>query len=647
MRSPILPLFLAGLVIGGCGRQEEAVEPDSLPASELKLLARQTASLRTAIADAGRGELFAPSDLAVSVSEEAVQKALSQAFPIERPVGAEFRGRIDRALVSFRSMQGSVRLEGRVWAISDPATYADLVLLGGIHDVEVDESSGMLTAEIVLDGWDVERAAAAGAEMDWIKDLVRLLGVRGLAALRDLVPAVRIPVGVEKGIDLPGISGGVVTIPAGRLPLDARVSRVLPLSGRLWAMIHVTTSGWERVNAVPPPAPGPKRGSGPVTGKRRVSSGPEPSEAPPLTPEAARQRVKALKAERLRLQDELRALLPDDARLLDAPRGDVLLGLPASMVESIVSEALLGPLRNVRLSLKDVMKLERADDVQTRTFLGKMTLGRYALTVNVQEVNAVMKPRTPKLSFGSNRVAIDLPVSVEAGEVKAKLLFKWDGRNLAGVVCGDLSSEHDLRAAVPPVLVRLRGRFDLEALGEQLVVTPRIAPIQVVFKVEPRQSTRDLVDHLIDSKNAVCAAALRKAEVGRKVRDLVSRDFKVTLPTSWLHPMALPASFRDTLDVQGTSAGIVITPTGVSITRTRIWYGANLALRKQRPQAGASPQHAGPRVKRNVAPDPTPEDSVQIRPPWASTMRLARESPTPVPSALGSSFSKILKMRSA
>ena len=232
-------------------------------ASEMKLLERQVSSLRAAIADAKKGELFAAGDVAVSVSDEAVEKAVSQALPIERPVSAEFRARIDRALVSFRSMQGSVRLEGRVWAVKDPGTWADLILLGGIHEVEVDRS-GSLSAEIVLDGWDVKRVAAGGAEMDWMKGLVRLLGERGIASLRDLAPAVHIPVGIEKGIDLPGVSGGAVTIPAGRLPLDARVSRVLPLSGRLWAMIHVRTSGWERVPAVPPPStPSRRGGAGP------------------------------------------------------------------------------------------------------------------------------------------------------------------------------------------------------------------------------------------------------------------------------------------------------------------------------------------------------------------------------------------------
>jgi hypothetical protein len=496
-------------------------------------------------------------------------------------------------------MQGSVRLEGRVWALSDPGTWADLALLGGIHDVEVDESSGILTASIVLDGYDVQRASAVGAEMDWIKDLVRLLGDRGLASLRDLVPAIRIPVGIEKGIDLPGVSGGAVTIPAGRLPLEARVSRVLPLSGRLWAMIHVTTTGWVRASAFTPmaaaskeaprpgaDAPASRRPAAPGADRRR-----EPSEL--MTPEAARRAIEALKADRAGLQDELRRLLPEDARLMETPPGDVLIGLPSTLVEEVASEALLGPLRNVRLSLKDVVKVERSDEVQTKTFLGTMTLGRYDLTVHVQEVNAVMKPKTPKLVFGSNRIAVELPVSVEAGDVKAKLIFKWDGRNLAGVVCGDLSGEHDLRASVPPVRVRLRGRFDVEAKGEQLLVKPRLAPVELAFRVEPRQPTWDFVDELIESKNAVCEAALRKAQVGQKVRDLVSRGFKVTLPTHWLREMALPASFRDTVEVSGTSAGLAITPTAVSITKTRIWYGANVTLRKQRGKARAVPSTPG------------------------------------------------------
>lgn len=294
-----------------------------------------------------------------------------------------------------------------------------------------------------------------------------------------------------------------------------------------------------------------------------------------------RLRIEGLKAERARLQEELRSSLTDDAKLVDAPSGAVLIGVPATLVESIVSEALTGPLRNVRLTLRDVVRVERKDTIRAKTFLGMMTLGHYALTVNVKEVVAVMKPLSPKLTFGGNRIAIDLPVSVEAGAVKANLHFKWDGRKLAGVVCGDLTSDHDLRATVPPVAARLRGRFDLEARGEKLIVKPVIAPVDLAFKVEPQQRTWDFIDELIESKNAVCEAALRKAAVGQKVKDLVARGFKVRIPNNWLHAMTLPASFRDTLDLKGATAGLAVTPAGVSITKTRIWYGADLALRRQ------------------------------------------------------------------
>lgn len=224
------------------------MDADSPLASELKLVDRQVKGLKEAIADARRGELFPGGDIAVGVSEAVVQSTIAQALPIEQRVAQNFRARIERTTVSFRSMQGSIQLEGRIWAVAEPGTWAELVLLGGIQDVQVEKETGVLRAEIALDGWDVKRAATLGEEAAWIKGLVRLLGERGLTALRDLVPAVRIPVGVEDGLDLPGASGAF-TIPSGRLPFDAAVSRVLPLSGRLWVMVHVATPGWQKTDA--------------------------------------------------------------------------------------------------------------------------------------------------------------------------------------------------------------------------------------------------------------------------------------------------------------------------------------------------------------------------------------------------------------
>jgi hypothetical protein len=299
------------------------------------------------------------------------------------------------------------------------------------------------------------------------------------------------------------------------------------------------------------------------------------------TVEEARRRIETLKAERESLQEELRNAMPEDARLAGAPVGGVLIGLPSRLVEGIVSEALSGPLRNVRLLLNDVVKVERSDVIRTRTFLGGMTLGKYDLFVNVQEVEAFMRPGKPKLAFGANRIAFELPVRVESGNVKAKIVFKWDGRRLAGVVCGDLNNEHELRATVPAAELILRGRFEVEARGEELVVRPVIAPLEMSFNVDPPQKTWDFLDDLIESKNVVCEAAIRRAAVGQKVKDLVARGFKFRLPTDWVRSIRLPASFRNSFEVKGTSAGLAIIPRGVSITRTRIWYGADVTLRKE------------------------------------------------------------------
>ena len=305
------------------------------------------------------------------------------------------------------------------------------------------------------------------------------------------------------------------------------------------------------------------------------------SPAAPPSGGDSRVRIEALKAERTRLQEELRAALTDDARLIGAPGGGVLIGVPASLIESIVGEAVAGPLRNVRLSLKDVVKIRHSDRITTKTLVGRMTLGEYAITVDVKQVRAVMKPLKATLTFGSNRIGIDLPVLIDAGDVKATVAFKWDGRKLAGMVCGDLDTTKDLRVRIPPVTVRVRGRFDVEAAGDTLRVRPRIAPVEASFQIEPEKDAWEFLDNLIRSRNAVCEAAIRKADVAAKVKELAGRRFSVRIPTDFVRPMTLPAAFRDTFDVRGRRAGLDIRPAGVTVTPTRIWYGANLSLKTE------------------------------------------------------------------
>ena len=94
---------------------------------------------------------------------------------------------------------------------------------------------------------DAQLVADGGVDLIDVTGFRRILARRKNEFVVALITAVTVcAVGVEQGIDLPGLSGGPVVVPAGRLPLDASVTRVLPLSGRLWVMVGVRSGGWRK-----------------------------------------------------------------------------------------------------------------------------------------------------------------------------------------------------------------------------------------------------------------------------------------------------------------------------------------------------------------------------------------------------------------
>ncbi|MEZ5420275.1 MAG: hypothetical protein R2708_23455 [Vicinamibacterales bacterium] len=84
------------------------------------------------------------------------------------------------------------------------------------------------------------------------------------------------------------------------------------------------------------------------------------------------------------------------------------------------------------------------------------TLGTYDLQATVTRVRATLTPGTPRLTFGGNRVAMALPVTV-GGTARADVDFTWDGRNVAGAVCGDMQVRQAVSGAVVPKTYPLSG----------------------------------------------------------------------------------------------------------------------------------------------------------------------------------------------
>jgi hypothetical protein len=233
-------LALAGLA-GGCRRDEARA---ARVRAEKALLERQIEGLRELIAAAETRTLLKAEQLLVGTDEATVQGLIAATLPQERVIANRFRVRLERAEARFRSSQGVVVLKGRASPLQSAGTFVDLTLEGGLDDVTIDQGSGTLVAKIGVYHFEVERAAAAGAEGPAIRALAEALGRERLDELSELVPPVEIPIRLEQSIAFDGLEEGPVSAGAGTLPVRASVARVLALAGRLWVVLDVGAGPW-------------------------------------------------------------------------------------------------------------------------------------------------------------------------------------------------------------------------------------------------------------------------------------------------------------------------------------------------------------------------------------------------------------------
>ncbi len=288
--------------------------------------------------------------------------------------------------------------------------------------------------------------------------------------------------------------------------------------------------------------------------------------------------LEGLRAERTALRDRLRGLLSKEARLLDAPRATVIIGVPTSLTRSLVEQTVTGLFDEVTLRLRDI-KVHKADEVRAKTLFGGMTLGTFVLDVTIREVKGVLHPGKPQLTFGGNRIGVALPVSLTAGSGRATLRFRWEGRKIAGAVCGDLDVSHEVKGAALPATYPVKGAFRLAAEGSDVVLEPEFGEITVKVRVEPSKETWDFVDRLIAQQGGICETALRKVDVPQRIRDLIGRGFDVKLPRRLFRPIRLPAGLEQSLSLGGRPFTLEVRPIGLVVTPLRLWYGADVTAR--------------------------------------------------------------------
>ena len=238
---------------GGCGDDFAA----NRRRVEARVLARQIENLHEMKTALSEKRLVAAHWLAIAADEAAVRSVIEAGLPQEMTVAARFRVLVHRAEVSFSSGSNLVRLNARVTDLRSPDRVADVVYQGALDDIVV--SGGKLTTRVLIDDIDVPQVQTGGAEASLLTTVADQLAGQNMERLQALIPPVAIPVKVEEKITVPGLGDGPVEVDPAEVPLNVKVARVLPLSGRLWVFLDVSIGAWSKIPASPSPSPVKKR----------------------------------------------------------------------------------------------------------------------------------------------------------------------------------------------------------------------------------------------------------------------------------------------------------------------------------------------------------------------------------------------------
>jgi hypothetical protein len=296
---------------------------------------------------------------------------------------------------------------------------------------------------------------------------------------------------------------------------------------------------------------------------------------------ASPRQVQAWNVEIQRLQaeqDSLRAraaeLVATDPRILALPKGGVVVSVPTVFLKSVIWRVFDDVAGNVTLNLSGI-KVHVAKKIKK-----VVTIGEFTLDVEIHEVVGKLKPGQPDIRFGGNRVSLSLPVTLSEGHGTALIHFVWDGKNVAGLTCGDMDVTEEVAGTVIPDQYVVSGSISLAIREDQIVCTPEFPETKVRIHMKPSEASWDSINAILASKHGVCGWVLDKVNVPKLLEGIVQeKGVNVPLPVNKIKPFVLPAGVRDTVTVAGKVLTFETRTNTLRINPDAIWYSADVAVK--------------------------------------------------------------------
>jgi hypothetical protein len=295
-------------------------------------------------------------------------------------------------------------------------------------------------------------------------------------------------------------------------------------------------------------------------------------------PSQAEQSGWAADIERLEAeQDSLRAraaeLIAADPRIQGLPKGEVVAAVPTAFIRQVIDRLFEDVVNRVTLRLSGI-KAHVAKKVKK-----VVTIGEFTVDVNIDEVIGKIRPGRHQIAFGGDSISLTLPITIKEGHGDATIHFVWNGKNVAGLACGDLDLTQKVSGDVIPADYVVSGVIVLAIKGRRLVADLRFPETRIRIRVKPTKESWDAVNAILDEKKGVCGWVLDKVNVPDLLANVTeTKGFNVRLPIDKLKPVVLPAGIRDSVTVGQRSLAIAARTRSMRIDPDAIWYSANVKV---------------------------------------------------------------------
>lgn len=297
------------------------------------------------------------------------------------------------------------------------------------------------------------------------------------------------------------------------------------------------------------------------------------------TPSAAEERrwdgeIQRLEATQDSLRRRAAELIAQDPVVRSIPRDDVVIAVPTAFVRDVLTRVFTDVASNVTLRLGG-LKAHVEKSVKK-----VVTIGVFTVDVDILEVLGKLKPEPPAAVFGDGRIALTLPVNVASGDGKARIRFVWDGKNVAGMTCGDMDLTREVTGEVVPARYVVHGNLGLKIGPAGVTGVPSFPETRLRLRVTPSRAAWDTVQAILDEKHGVCGWVLDRVDVPKLLANVTeSKGFNVKLPLDKIKPFVIPAGVRDSVRVGERMLAVDARTTLLRVDADAIWYGASVDVK--------------------------------------------------------------------